>query len=58
MIQINENNCPQNHRCPLILRCPVNAISQQSPFSVPGIDFDKCTECGLCTKFCGTFQMK
>lgn len=43
--------CPQNHRCPLIPLCPVNAISQDG-FSLPHIDADKCIGCGKCARSC------
>lgn len=48
---INEFVCPQNHRCPLIKVCPVNAISQDG-IGLPLIDQEKCTECGLCKISC------
>lgn len=43
--------CPQNHRCPLIQFCPVQAISQDG-YSLPVIDEAKCIECEKCTKLC------
>lgn len=49
---IDPNFCPQNHRCPLIPMCPVNAISQDA-FGLPVIDEEKCIQCGKCTKSCG-----
>ncbi len=56
MIQVNKNYCPQNHPCPVTHRCPVGAIEQKNYYSVPVIDYNKCTNCGLCLKFCGAFQ--
>lgn len=55
-IQIDETHCPQNHVCPVISRCPMGAISQESPNKAPQIDAEKCTACGVCTRFCNTFQ--
>ncbi|HJC27566.1 MAG TPA: 4Fe-4S binding protein [Candidatus Alistipes stercoravium] len=44
--------CPQNHRCPLIDSCPVEAITQEG-FSLPQFDPDLCIECGRCVALCG-----
>jgi ferredoxin len=52
-IGIEASRCPQNHVCPVIRICPAGAISQSTAFSAPVIDEDKCTECGLCTNYCG-----
>ncbi|MFA7074673.1 MAG: 4Fe-4S binding protein [Endomicrobiaceae bacterium] len=51
MITVNKNLCPQNHRCPSIRVCPVDAISQEG-FNLPEIDQRKCIKCGKCIKFC------
>ena len=49
---IDKSSCPQNHRCPMIPYCPVDAISQDG-YGLPKIDADKCIECGKCIKICG-----
>ena len=51
-LTIDAARCPQNHRCPLLTVCPVDAISQQG-YGLPVIDAQKCIECGKCTKSCG-----
>lgn len=51
MLKINLNRCPQNHPCPAVRVCPVNALSQKG-FSAPEPDNDKCVRCGKCVKFC------
>lgn len=51
-IKIDKNLCPQNHACPLIDICPMEAITQEG-FGLPKIDDTKCIECGKCMKFCG-----
>ncbi|MFC2133433.1 4Fe-4S binding protein [Bacteroidota bacterium] len=56
MIQINEESCPKNHRCPVISACPVGAIEQENPYSAPKINEDKCSDCGLCTNYCPVFS--
>ena len=44
--------CPQNHRCPLLRECPEGAITQDSYDGLPIIDENKCTECGICDRYC------
>lgn len=51
MITIDKNRCPQNHKCPAIKVCPVNAISQ-TDFELPVIDITICIECKKCINFC------
>lgn len=50
-LTVNPNRCPQNHHCPLIPICPVDAISQNQ-YGLPLIDEEKCVECGKCTNYC------
>ncbi|MDR2912252.1 MAG: 4Fe-4S binding protein [Alistipes sp.] len=52
-LKIDGARCPQNHRCPLLTLCPVGAITQTGN-GLPVIDNDKCIECGLCGKMCGS----
>jgi len=58
MININEESCPQNHRCPVINVCPVGAIEQENPYSAPKINEDLCSDCGLCTNYCPVFSQR
>ncbi len=51
-LTISARQCPQNHRCPLLHVCPVDAISQNG-YGLPVIDETKCIECGKCVKYCG-----
>lgn len=51
MIVIDKNKCPQNHKCPAIKVCPVDAIAQKD-FELPIIDNNLCVECKKCIKFC------
>ncbi len=51
MIKINKDICPQDHRCPAIKICPVDAISQNE-FDLPIIDNEKCIECKKCIQYC------
>lgn len=57
-IEVNAEYCPQNHPCPTVRMCPVGAISQKDFFSVPVVDEEKCTGCGICTTTCGVFSLK
>ena len=50
-MQVNKNKCPQNHRCPAIRICNMQAISQDG-CSLPQIDKSKCINCEKCVKFC------
>jgi ferredoxin len=51
MMEIREDRCPQNHRCPLVEHCPAGAISQAG-FNAPVIHGDRCLQCGLCADIC------
>lgn len=46
-IKVIIERCPQNHKCPAIKVCSVNALSQKG-FDVPIVDY----ECGKCANFC------
>ena len=52
-ITVFKEHCPQNHQCPAVRVCPVEALTQKAG-TAPEVDPDKCTECGLCTKYCIT----
>ena len=56
MIAINQDNCPQNHACPAVSRCPAGALIQDDIFSAPRVDEECCTECGVCTRVCRVFS--
>lgn len=51
-IVVNNEKCPHNHPCPAIAVCPVGAISQKDPNSLPVIDEDLCIICGKCKNYC------
>ena len=55
-IEIREELCPQNHKCPVSGRCPFGAIVQDNSHSAPYIVEEKCRNCGMCTNFCHVFQ--
>jgi ferredoxin len=50
-LTINSNLCPQNHRCPIMKACPMEAISQDGN-GLPVIDDSKCAECMDCVSSC------
>ncbi len=51
IIRVNKNRCPENHPCPSVRVCPVQALSQVR-FSAPSVDMDKCIKCGKCVRYC------
>lgn len=48
---VKTNRCPQNHPCPSVRVCPVDALSQKD-FNAPDVDLEKCISCGKCVNFC------
>jgi ferredoxin len=46
-----KNRCPEDHPCPCVRICPVDAVSQEG-HRVPEIDRSRCIECGACTDYC------
>lgn len=56
-IEVNKDRCPQNHRCPVINVCPVQAIDQNG-YSLPVVDQEKCITCMKCFSYCpmGAFE--
>lgn len=50
-IEVLESRCPQNHQCPAMRVCPVDAIAQIG-HELPQIDMDKCIKCKKCIGFC------
>ncbi len=50
-LSIKKENCPQNHKCPAVNVCPVNALTQKD-FEAPEINYEKCISCGKCSNFC------
>ena len=54
MILVREEMCPQNHPCPVIGVCPVNAIIQEG-FDAPKVVDDQCICCCKCAKSCSVF---
>jgi len=50
-LSVNKHRCPQNHRCPSVSVCKFGALSQKG-HAAPVIDYEKCTSCGKCTRYC------
>lgn len=51
ILTVIKDRCPQNHPCPSVRVCPVNALKQEG-FKAPEVDQEKCVKCGKCVKFC------
>lgn len=58
-INVNKKRCPQNHPCPAVRVCPVQAIVQVG-FAAPTVDQDTCIDCGKCIRYCpmGVFSFQ
>jgi ferredoxin len=52
-IQVTESLCPQNHRCPALRACPVDALEQKG-YSTPTVNAAACIDCAKCTRICPT----
>lgn len=50
-LSVKNERCPQNHPCPSVSVCPVDALSQVG-FDAPEVDMNKCIGCGKCVNFC------
>jgi Fe-S-cluster-containing hydrogenase component 2 len=57
-IKVIKSRCPQNHPCPSVRVCPVDALKQVG-FDAPTVIEDKCIKCEKCVKFCpmGAIQL-
>jgi len=51
VIRVSRSRCPENHPCPSVRVCPVEALKQVR-FSAPTADMDKCIKCGKCVRYC------
>lgn len=51
VLKVDEVRCPQNHPCPSVPVCPVEALSQKG-VAAPNVDMEKCIRCGKCVNFC------
>lgn len=49
--KVITSRCPQNHLCPSVKVCPVNALKQEG-YNAPTVIEDKCIKCGKCVNFC------
>lgn len=56
-IIVDKNRCPQNHPCPAVKVCPVNALNQNG-FDAPTIDQEKCIICKNCVMYCQSGQFR
>ena len=50
MLEVIKERCPQNHDCPAVWVCPVNALNQDG-FLAPTVDEDACILCGKMCEF-------
>ena len=52
-LMVNKKRCPQNHKCPSVRACPVEALTQ-TKFEAPKVNLKKCVKCGKCLRVCPT----
>jgi ferredoxin len=50
-ITVIIERCPQNHPCPALAVCTVDALSQDG-MAAPVVDAELCIDCGKCSEFC------
>lgn len=55
-LKVITEKCPQNHKCPAVEVCPVQALSQNG-FNAPTVDEEKCIKCGKCSDFCPKYAL-
>ena len=51
ILKVIKEKCPQNHICPSLKVCPVQALSQTG-YDAPIVDMKKCIKCAKCVQFC------
>ncbi len=56
-MKVRAHRCPQNHKCPAIRSCPNGALRQKG-FKAPVVNKMKCTDCGICTRYCAFGALK
>jgi len=50
-LKVIKSRCPQNHKCPSLKVCPVDALKQDG-YNAPTVDTEKCIKCGKCVRYC------
>jgi Fe-S-cluster-containing hydrogenase component 2 len=50
-IFVDKRRCPENHPCPSVRVCPVNALTQKG-YAAPKADMKACVKCGKCVRYC------
>lgn len=51
ILAVKKARCPQNHSCPAVRVCPVEALTQKG-YEAPSVDMNKCIKCGKCVRYC------
>ena len=51
VVKVIVSRCPQNHKCPSVDICPVDALVQDG-HNAPTVLEEKCIGCGKCSDFC------
>ncbi|MBN1230713.1 MAG: 4Fe-4S binding protein [Anaerolineales bacterium] len=56
-ITVVKSRCPQNHYCPAVRYCPVEAIHQDG-VAAPRVDAEACIDCNKCVRICPTGALR
>ena len=56
-VKVARNLCRQNHRCPAVRSCPVDALRQMG-YAALTINKDACIDCGTCVRVCPTNALR
>lgn len=51
-VKVDASKCTKEEECPAAAVCPFESLCQSGPATVPTVDEDTCTDCGICVDEC------
>ncbi len=51
-VKVDSNKCTKEATCPAAEACPFDALVQATGGTVPTVDEDTCSDCGICVDEC------